>query len=210
MDCKKYRIPSALPLAILLIFGMCGCVSVNQQVSDSQREKLNHHELHDLVTGKDEFDETLNPEVDQRDFPYLGTEAFESMMGRSFQSPYTIPGLGTLQAGRYLEPEIRNNFYPYDDEPLEIFQDNLLFTINYGGGGADTRLVDFQLIWNGEYYLTDNIPTVDLVFSFKDLNHEKANVYRYLRFDLTSLKLSNEQLLYIHFLGSDELIPYRY
>jgi hypothetical protein len=195
---------------IFLLIGAVSCVPVQQQISDSENNRLLSYELREIFISQSAIDMTLNPQDDEWDFPREGTAVSEKQMSRNFQSQYTILGLGNMLAGRLIGPWVHGAYYDNISEPFEIHRDFLLFAISYGGGASDTKLVDFQVIWDGKYYLTDDIPTVDLVFSFKDLNIERALINKYLRFDLTSLQSPQGEMIYINFVGINKRINYYY
>ncbi len=78
------------------------------------------------------------------------------------------------------------------------------------GGGKRPNNVAYDLIWNGEYYMKGNTPTIDLVFSFKDLNFYKSNEHRDIRFDLTPIQFSESNQIIINFSGYEKPIVYQY
>jgi len=183
------------------------CVPVQQQIIDNQNEKLRHYELLQLTINNDEFIETMNPEANDYDISVVNGQLniYPELMERNFQSGFSIPGYGSIYAGK-----LTRKYNHQDADPFEVIEDNLLFTINYGGGNSPSELVIYKLIWNGEYYLKNNMLTVDLVLSFKDLDPRRANVYNDVRFNLTPLQTNKSEQLNINFLGYDKPINYKY
>jgi hypothetical protein len=121
----------------------------------------------------------------------------------NFQSEYSLLGFGHVRAGK--ARRMHDNPSP---EVFEIFRDNLLFRISHGGAsGLGNPGVEFKLIWNGVYYDTPEGLTVDLVFSFKNLDNHRALIHRYIRFDLTRLQSPDSKVVNINFVGY-KLIKY--
>ncbi len=109
-------------ISILSLLTTFSCVSVQQQMIDSQNEKLSHYEPLKITISKNKFIETLNPETNDQ----IKTH---NRMERNFQSGFSIPGYGSINAGK-----LTRKFENQSGDPFEILQDNLLFTINFGGG----------------------------------------------------------------------------
>lgn len=192
-------------LTILSLTAIIGCVSVQQQLIDNQTERLSHYEPLEVTISKEIFLETLNPITDGHSISFENgrMKIYAELMNKNFQSEFSIPDYGDIYAG-----ELTRKYDRQLDDPLEIIQDNLLFTINFGGGGSG--LVAYKLIWNGQYYMTDGVPTVDLVFSFKDLDPQRANIHRYIGYDLSPLQSSETNQMNVNFLGYNKLLKYEY
>ncbi len=82
---------------------------------------------------------------------------------------------------------------------MKVSQDHLVFFINFGAGGDLPDLVTYQLIWNGEYYFTDDLHTVDLALSFKDLDMGRDFIHKNISLDLLPLQATDTKFLYINF-----------
>ncbi|MEO9474361.1 MAG: hypothetical protein ABJG41_02470 [Cyclobacteriaceae bacterium] len=102
-----------------------------------------------------------------------------------------------------------NNEY---DPPFEICKDNLLFTIWYSGDGImENEAANFELIWDGFYQINKQGRTiVNLAFASKNFKTRKRQDHKQIKFDLTRIKTSQTNELYINFIGYNKLLKFSY
>ena len=191
----------------MLFLAITSCVPLAQQKIDNENARLLNYEPLTVIIDSVKFMQTLNPKMNDYDLIQNnnGHQSINDMMKENFQSEYSIVNYGSVYAGR----GIRKSDKGYN-EPVEILQDYLLLTIDFGAGFGWRELVNYELIWNGYYYFTESIPTVDLVLSFKDLDIRRSLINKDIRFNIAKLKTSRSNKIYIRFMGYDELLEYNY
>lgn len=191
----------------MLFLAITSCVPLAQQKIDNENARLLNYEPLTVIIDSVKFMQTLNPKMNDYDLIQNnnGHQSINDMMKENFQSEYSIVNYGSVYAGR----GIRKSDKGYN-EPVEILQDYLLLTIDFGAGSGWRELVNYELIWNGYYYFTESIPTVDLVLSFKDLDIRRSLINKDIRFNIAKLKTSRSNKIYIRFMGYDELLEYNY
>ena len=80
----------------------------------------------------------------------------------------------------------------FDFINVEIIQNCLKFTIDYGGGCGD---IELKLI-SSEMVMESNPPQINVRLSLKDEDNCKANIRKEISFDLTPInKLVNDQVI---------------
>jgi hypothetical protein len=181
-------------VALFLLSFLVNCVPVQQQRIDSITNELQHYITLDIQESEEEFLKVLNPEIKD-------TEA--TKMDDNFQSGYTLKNYGEMWAG------IGGKRKVYNQDALKILGNYLVFRIQTGGAG-NSQLIKYSIIWNGEYYHTEDGLTVDLVFSFKNLDTRRALVHKDFKIDLSSIVQSNSDTININFVGYDRLINFQY
>lgn len=194
-------------IVVLFFVSIICCVPLAQQKIDNENARLINYEPLSITIDSAKFIQTLNPKMSDYDVIHNNDELHSSndMMKENFQSGYSIRYYGNVCAGR----GIRKKDISYN-EPIEILQDYLFLTIEFGAGSDWRGLVNYDLIWNGYYYMTEDVPTVDLVLSFKDLDIRRAFISKNIRFNIAKLKTSRSNKVYIRFLGYDKLLEYNY
>jgi hypothetical protein len=181
-------------VALFLLSSLVNCVPVQQQRIDSITNELQHYITLDIQESEEEFLKVLNPEIKD-------TEA--TKMDDNFQSGYTLKNYGEMWAGMGGERKT------YNQDALKILGNYLVFKIQTGGAG-NSQLIKYSIIWNGKYYQTKDGLTVDLVFSFKNLDTRRALVHKDFKIDLTPIVKSNSDNVNINFVGYDRLISFQY
>ena len=89
---------------------------------------------------------------------------------------------------------------------IEIIQNCLKFTIEYGGGCGD---IELKLI-SSEMVMESNPPQIDVRFSLKDEDNCKANIRKEILFNLTPIhELINNQVI-LNIKNWDEAILYSF
>lgn len=121
----------------------------------------------------------------------------------NFQSAYTLKKYGDIYAGKLVSRS------DYDRDALKILGDYLVFSIQTGGYGT-SPLIKYKVVWNGKYYNTKDGLTVDLVFSFKNLDFHRALVHMDFKVDLTPIMSLSSDNININFIGYDRLINFQY
>jgi len=201
-------VSSLLKVTILIFLYLIifGCVPLQQQIIDDQNEKLSHYEPLDLIISATKFQETLHPTLNESEITSGSRQAktTSELLELNFQSGFSIEGYGDIQAGK-----LTRLYDSQKDDSFQVIQNDLIFTIAFGGGMGSTG-VAYELIWNGKHYLTDDGLNVDLVISFKDIDIRRALVYKRIRTDLTSLKTEKTSEIILNILGYNEKIKYRY
>jgi hypothetical protein len=183
-----------------------GCVPLQQQIIDDQNEKLSHYDPLELIISATKFQETLHPKFNETDLTSGNRQAktTSELLEMNFQSGFSVVGYGDIQAGK-----LTRLYESRQGDPFQIIQNNLIFTIAYGGGMGSNG-VAYDLIWNGKHNLTDDGLTVDLIISFKDVDIMRAMMYKRIRTDLTPLKTETTSEIILNILGYNEKIKYRY
>lgn len=88
---------------------------------------------------------------------------------------------------------------------MKIYKDFLLFHVRHIGCDPN-----YQLIWNGLY----EVDSAGRFHAYLIYNHkaEQCRIYTqtFLGFDLTLLRTPKTDEIILHFMGIEEVIPYRY